>query len=71
MIERDKMGVSESLAKNLCDGCAKPWHDTMLYMCNACTCSSECSRGCPCKCTITTHETGDDEEEEIGEEDKG
>ena len=50
------------MVKAVMDGISKPYHDTCLFCCNACTCRSECTRVCPCSCSITTHETGEDEE---------
>ena len=56
----NKMG--EAMVKAVMDGISKPYHDTCLFCCNACTCRSECTKCIPCVCSITTHETGDDEE---------
>ena len=53
------------MVKAVMDGISKPWHDSCLYCCNDCTCDSECTQGCPCRCSITTHKSDEDEEIEI------
>ena len=60
--------MGEALTKQIFDGIARPWHDCCLYCCNSLEVRSECTRGCPCICTITTHETGQDETEPQGKE---
>ena len=55
--------MGEALVKTVFDGCAKPWHDCCLYCANDFECRSECTRVCPCSCTISTHETGEADEE--------